>query len=392
MDKAQIVDIIKNNPELPYEEVRRQSVEAGLSREDFDGAWVEANPDQKGIGDHDRRVKEIQKETKRLGKETKTREEWKTYFKAKGYLDDECDLAYVLEDAKINYGPLPPKLTIFLLVLLGIGIAFVLGPIMGSGSSSSYRSYSHSRSRNGSSGVVYLASAPVLGYIFYLRRQFQKYSWRIMEADFKATLDPAPSRHFSDWKKAGAEFLGRSDAKITTFFETTYDNRLTHFGTYMYSEGSGKHRHTVECFLVVQETKTQFPHVLCRRPSADVALLRNSVQLEGIEFNKQYKVYADSPTDAFYMLNPRIMSALLDKGVLASIKSFETVGDLVVMIFGGLPLDTGVHFSEPVVRFKDYESIKGRLLAQLDVATNLNDVLSREIVDDGSKRSEAKIL
>ena len=96
-----VADIIKSHSDLSYDQAWDQACQAGVSLKDFDQAWVKIRGAQK-VGEHDRRVQEIVKEIRKLGEETKTREEWKAYFKAKGYLDDECDLGYVLNYSQID--------------------------------------------------------------------------------------------------------------------------------------------------------------------------------------------------------------------------------------------------------------------------------------------------
>lgn len=384
MDKGPIINIIKGHPELPYEEVRRQAMEAGLTRGDFDNAWAEVHPEEKGITDNDRHVREIGAEINTLGVETKTREEWKAYFKAKGFGDDECDLGYVLSGAKINYGPFSPKwmlLSVFLLsaVLLAIIVWWV------------YYSYGARMGEKTDGRIFTIPIMPIILYFASLSHQFQKYCWKVIEHDFGAKSEVDPGAMIRQWKTSGAEFLGISNATIEKLFKLQYDNRETYFGSYVYWVQSGKHRRKVEKFVIVQRTKRPYPHARCVRPAEDKSFLRKKVQLEGVDFNAKYNVYSEKPVDAFYVFNPRVMMALLDTEILKTVKMFETAGEWITVVFEQVGMSTGIRFGGPVIRYDDYHKVKHNLLRHLDLASDINDVLSREIVDDGSKRSEAKL-
>jgi hypothetical protein len=113
------------------------------------------------------------------------------------------------------------------------------------------------------------------------------------------------------------------------------------------------------------------------------------VKLEGVDFNQRFNVYSKAETDAFYVFNPRFMEALLQK---ENVLFMETFGDWLAV---GLKGDSQVpkfHTKEVPIRFAEYEACKLKMLEDLDTVNDLADVLSREIVDDGSKRSEAKIV
>jgi len=384
LEKNQIVDIIKSNPELPYEEVRRQSLEAGLSRVDFDGAWVEAHPEEKGVTENDRHVREIGDEINRVGVETKTREEWKTYFKAKGYGDDECDLGYILSGAKINYGPFSPKWMLFWALFASLLIFALIFWLL-------FWSHGVRFGERADIRTFIFSGAPIILYLSSLTSQFQKYCWKVIEHDFGAKGDVDPNGKFAQWKKGGAEFLGISSERVEKLFSLVYDQRETYFGSYVYWVQSGKHRRKVERFMIAQKTRQSFPHARCVRPMEDHSFLRKKIQLEGVDFNAQYHVYSEKPVDAFYVFNPRVMSALLDQDIVKTVKSFETAQDWIVIVFEQVGMSTGIRFGGPVIRFDDYQKVKRNLLRHLDLATDINDVLSREIVDDGTKRSDAKL-
>jgi len=81
---------------------------------------------------------------------------------------------------------------------------------------------------------------------------------------------------------------------------------------------------------------------------------------------------------------------MIEPEIVKCLKSFETVGDYILMAFSKLDLSTPTRFKKPYVRFADYKKIKQEMLKRLDFATDINDTLSREIVDDGKNRSVAK--
>jgi hypothetical protein len=384
MDNPKILDVIKANPELPYGEVRRQAMESGLSRVDFDMAWAEAYPEEKGLTEHDRKVREISDEVAHLGVDTKTHEAWKSYFKAKGCGDDECDLGLVLSGAKINYGPLKVKWMLFWSIGASILLFFGFQWLMGS---------NQSNPPSGMANLVVLifSSLPLLIYLGFLSKQFQKFCWKVIERDFGAKVEPDPGAWMSKWKASGAVFLGVPNATLENIYQLKYDSRETYFGTYSFWVRTGKSRTKVEKFVVVQRTRQVYPCANCVRPLQEGTHSRKKVQLEGVDFGAKFKVYSEKPVDAFYVFNPRVMSALLEPEILKTLNSFETAGDWVILIFNGVFIGTGIHLGGPVIRYEEYQKAKRILLQHLDLATDINDVLSRQIVDDGTKRSDAKI-
>jgi hypothetical protein len=66
------------------------------------------------------------------------------------------------------------------------------------------------------------------------------------------------------------------------------------------------------------------------------------------------------------------------------------VGDWLVMAFSPRTIAAKITFQEPVIRFADYQEFKKRLLVPLDLSADINDVLSRQIVDSGEGRTQAK--
>ena len=122
--KKQIIEVIKANQHLPYDEVKRQAEEAGLSPEQFEESWKTAKLDPSV--DNDARVDEIITEMKTAGKESKTHAQWKEYLKNKGYYDDEVDLAYVLTDTKIKFNPLSTWCFAIIAVILTAWISICL--------------------------------------------------------------------------------------------------------------------------------------------------------------------------------------------------------------------------------------------------------------------------
>jgi hypothetical protein len=104
MDQNQITEIIKANQALPYEEVKRKALESGLSDRQFEHAWRKAKINDSSL-DHDARIAQIVTEMETLGKKSKNAQQWKDYFKSKGYMDDEADIGYVLAGIKIKANP-----------------------------------------------------------------------------------------------------------------------------------------------------------------------------------------------------------------------------------------------------------------------------------------------
>jgi len=137
--------------------------------------------------------------------------------------------------------------------------------------------------------------------------------------------------------------------------------------------------------------KKSFPEVLCVRNGKDHRYKKKEVSLEAVDFNKNYYVYTDNPSDAFYVLNPRLMDSMLKKELLDYVIAIETFGDNLLVVFNNVDIIGGIKFGGPIIKFKEYIKRKREILKRLDLSTDLNDVISREIVDENSKRSVAKI-
>lgn len=375
MEIQQIIDVIIANQHMSYDDVKKQATEAGLSSVQLDQAWREAKLD--ASVDNDKRVADIIDEMRLAKKETKTIYEWKEYFKQKGYLDDEVDLAYVLADAKIEFSPFHPWI-LWIIVTLIIGI---IGYMI----YDNFNNLGEYFSQFGIQLVVVLASL-IVAYFSFIVSQFRKFTAKIIRLDFNAL----PAIELRKWRLMGSKLLSYPSAKITSLFEMEYDGRQTFCGEYQYTVGSGKNRHTYYYSFIAQKTHKELPLVHCFAPWMDRSFFDKEVQLEGKEFNDHYNIYAENPRDAFYVFNPRVMSAMLEKEIVKELKSFETVGNYILMSFTNLPLRTPLRFKAPLIRFVDYESLKSKMLHRLDLASDINDTLSRQIVDDGEKRSVAK--
>lgn len=373
MEINQITDIIKAHPNMPYAEAKSQAVEVGLSTKDFQNAWDQAK--KEGLSENDRHIQEMIKEMRSMGIGTKKILEWKAYFKKKGYLDDEVDLANVLVNAEIDYFPFSSWKTMVVIVLLIAVVIYFLNT-----------SYKGVLSGDSIEDLIQIGFLVVVGYLGYLAGQFRKYTGKVIRLDF----DAKPAKMLQSWKVNGSKLLNYPAAQIINLFEMEYDKRQTFYGEYQYTVGSGKHRRTYSYAFIAQKAHKKLPLVHCFSPSLDRSFFKKEVKLEGNELNKKYNIYAKNPTDAFYVLNPRVMNALLEGEVLKALKSFETVGDFIIMSFANLTLHTGIRFKGPIIRFKDYNGIKTKMLHHLDLASDLNDILSRLIVDSGEGRTVAK--
>ncbi len=369
----QITNIIKAHPNMPYTEVKSQAVDVGLSTKDFQEAWDQAK--KEGLSEGDRHVQEIIKEMRAMGIGSKKIKEWKVYFKGKGYLDDEVDLANVLVNAEIDYFPFSSWKTTAVIVLLVAVVIYFLAT-----------SYEGLLNGDSVGNLVQIGFVVTVGYFAYLAGQFRKYTNKVINLDFNAKSAGMQQA----WKVNGSKILNYPSARVTNLFQMKYDKRQTFYGEYQYTTGSGKHKTTHFYSFIAQKAHKEMPLVHCFKPGADRSFFKKEVRLEGNEFNKKYNIYAKNPTDAFYVFNPRVMSALLEKEVVKDLKSFETVGDFIVMSFTKLTLHTGVRFKGPIIRFKDYMSLKTKMLHRLDLASDLNDTLSRLIVDSGEARTVAK--
>lgn len=337
-----------------------------------------ANPKQ--INDsHDEKVLALMKEINHS--ETADKALQKLRAKEKGYLDDEFDLAYCLKDARINTGPLSPGISIVLLSILGIGLGTWLMRL------------------GAEAGVFLFGFIPTGAYIAWLFAQKSKYFYKVISLDFDARI---LERHelktlFSRLKnELGSIYLKTTKGGFNKGLKFIYDDRPTYFLNYSYSIGSGKNRTTYTHTLIIQEHKLNFPNAFCynKKTVIPIGFFKEDVRLEGNEFNKEYKVYvsdAGKKVDAFYVLNPRLMAKLLEPEVKKYLKVFESMSHM--LIIGTTQCSAGrigIRTSDPIITYDEYKSVKDEMLKLLDLATDITDVLMREMVDQGDQRSIAK--
>jgi hypothetical protein len=332
------------------------------------------------IGEHDQRVLELMEVVDTS--ETADKKTQKQQAKAKGYLDDEFDLAYCLKGVKFSKGPLPTWLTTTLLTLLGLGIIAIL-----------------ITKKPDAFQIGLLGFLPLGLYRFYLHAQRYKFVSNIFMMDFAAAQLNA-KECFAFFNKVKNElhsdYLKSTGGSFGNVMRLTYDNRPTYLLFHSYTVGSGKNSRHYTYTLVIQEHKRTFPNAFCfdKRMEIPNILFRDDVELEGVEFNKKYRVYTkdnDSHVDAFYVLNPRVMAKMLEPNEKEYLKLFETTENLVItgfahQDFGGVK----VRAEAPVIPFDEYRKVKETFLKYLDITTDLTDVLMREIVDKGENRNQAK--
>lgn len=373
MDKDQITKVLEANPDVSLEDAKKQALEAGATDKDFYEAW---NLTHRGY--FDQRILTLMNEISTS--ETADKTSQKKWFKEKGYLDDEFDLAYCLKGARINTGPFTVRVSIILLIILGIGISFWLSHI-------------------GASNIALIFGfPPLLLYIIWIAAQKEKYLYKILSLDFDAKVIEEPELNALHKKlrdEMGSIYLKTTHGSFMKGLRLLYDKRPTYFLDHSYSIGSGKHKTTIVHTLIIQEYEHNFPNAFCydvytRMPSIS---LKNEVQLEGVDFNKAYKVYVPDDkkkVDAFYVLNPRVMSGMLEPKVRNSLKIFETTGNTLIVGTHACVMAMTLNTKPPIISYAQYKNIKAGITARLDLATDIADVLTREIVDKGDQRSIAK--
>lgn len=382
MNKKQILEIIKENPYLSYSEVKKHADEAGVSSKMLDEVWNDLGKEKI---DHNKRVQEIKDEIGRLGKDAKTHKEWKKYFIGKGYLDDECDFGYALAIANIIYGPLHPKITIFLLIVIGISISVCLlfawaipewefEPFLIS---------------------VFAGILPIFVYYLYLYSKFKKFFYKVVKTDFDA--EEIDKQKFKNFKIVLNSSHDSSKSVFKNLLNLTYDDRETYFGDFFYSLAKGGDSVKYTYTVIIQKLKKSFPNVVCTRFGSDKYLInpfpivpeKEYRSLEG-GFNKKFAVWSKDPKDAFYVLNPRVMNKMVQEGVYNKMRIFEVYEDYLFIAFDEIKIIENF-FSNHVYQYNNYQETKNKLLKFLDITSDLNDILSRQIVDNGEKRSIAKI-
>ncbi len=337
---------------------------------------------------HDQRILGIQAEMVKMGKECKNLKEWKVHFNSKGYLDDETDLAYLFV-MNPEIGKEQERVRVYRWKALSVLAVMLVGATV--------LAYRIGGMGDGVRVLIFVGIfVGMVSTILNFSEIGQKLVTRLFELDFGAEYVEKSEPLLKDWKAQGCRLFEGNNVRHIPF-RMIYDNRETYLFDYGYEKSlMKKHPDMVYCTLVIQKTRHPFPAVGCWRigkdPVKEWANFRywdlKSVQLEGVDFHKEFNVYSESESDAFYLLNPRFMGALMGKKKVLFVATFG--GYLAVGIEGGFGMPK-FQLKGPPVLFSDYQGCKKWALECLDIATNLNDVLSREIVDDGSKRNDAKI-
>ena len=378
MKYEDILNILKSNPDISYDDAKKQASKAGISNNDFHKAWRKVNKDF-----HDKRIIEIINElNKRTGGLNKSAV--KAEFKSKKYFDDEIDLAFALQNAKLKTGPFSGSKTMLLILVVGIlilvGVKYLFGLTEGI-----------------VQAIVIIVVVAEIAYIAFIGAQKSKIFFKILASDFngKELTKNELGEFVKKLNNNGASYLKRSNGRFHTIFQTEYDKRPTSFGDFTYTIGSGKNRQSYTYLFIIQKTHKQFPPVQCYKNSLHHTsfIHGKDIDLESTEFNKLYKINSTvKESDAFYVLNPRVMSALIEKDKIDELVLFETIGDEIMLGFKKMgTAGSALRFKPPIIQYNEYKNIKDHLIRCLDIATDLNDVLCREIVDDGQARSVAKL-
>lgn len=373
MDKTQITKALEANPDISFEDAKKQASEAGVTDKDFYDAWDLTHKEY-----FDQRILALMNEID--NSETADKVGQKRRYKEKGYLDDEFDLAFCLKGARIETGPFSVRVSLILLIILGIGISIWL-------------------SRTGATNIALIFGFfPLLLYVIWLAAQKQKYLYKILSLDFDAKVIEGPELN-ALYKKLkdemGSIYLKTTHGRFTKGLRLIYDKRPTYFLDHIYSIGSGKHRTTIVHTLVIQEHEHNFPNTFCYDvyTKMPIGLFKSDVQLEGADFNREYKVYVPDnkkKSDAFYVLNPRVMSKMLEPEVRKTLKIFETTGNMLIVGTYACVMAMTIGTKPPIIPYAKYKNIKAEITSRLDLATDIADVLTREIVDKGDQRSIAK--
>ncbi len=330
---------------------------------------------------HEQKVQEVASEIKRQGVTSKTREEWKAYFKNRDFLDDEVDIGFVVANAKIHTGPLEPKLTLGLLSILALVLFIVWIAIM--------FQFSIDEDAFQIGILPFFIPATYWGYV---HQQRTKFFLRVLQFDFDAEEIKHANQLIPKWENLGSQLVRkRNKVRLSPFFKLKYDGRETYFGTYSYVVSSGKHEQTIHKSIYVQQMKKAFPDVHCLQDSSVFGFFKGQdIELESPRFNKRFVVRAGHPKEAFLVLNPRLMDAILRRDPNKFVNSFETVDDLLVIETDFHPIEPGGRLTGPILTFKEYKKAKKDIITSLDLITDFNDILHREIVDKGDQRSIAK--
>ncbi len=326
---------------------------------------------------HDERVKKISAVLKEYEKEAYSIDEWKQHFKSKGYTDDEIDLGYALTDAESIYNPSSSLLTTIVIFIFSLVLAY-LAYVRSGENIKSGEEYIQILS------TVLAFLTPNALYFKYLKGKLGKIYYSILKNDFQAQY--IQKKYFVNLESTLFQHM---NSKFHNLLACSYDKRNTFFGNFHYVIAKN-YEH--DFFVVIQELKKPFPNIHCFRKMKmlpiNIAHGLNKVTLEG-KFNEEFSVYTQNPTDAFYVLNPRIMDKLLQREVFQDIKIFEVIGNYLLVSFKEQKLYK-IRLKPPIVKFEDYIVGKKKVLEFMDIVSDLSDVISRQIIDDGSNRNVAK--
>ncbi|MCQ2400199.1 MAG: DUF3137 domain-containing protein, partial [Clostridia bacterium] len=104
-----------------------------------------------------------------------------------------------------------------------------------------------------------------------------------------------------------------------------------------------------------------------------VGVPKNHVRLENDEFNKTYKVYAENEQEAFYILTPHVVEALMNlkKAIRGHLMFIFAGGKLHVAVFNNRDAFEGKVFGN-----MDFDEEKKRILGDIKLITDFIDELS----------------
>jgi hypothetical protein len=364
MKKSEIADIIKEHPEISYEEGWRQALQAGLCRVDFEGAWAAAR-ESKAMDDPDRRIQEILKEMRKSGKKEWALADWKTVFAGKGIDDAECELAFALSRAQKALGPLSTvwmRRMATLLVILSIAFGLWLG----------------GKSEGGSvMGVAWTLFSLIayVGCFLALGAQFRESAHKLVLHELGVESLNSEEWH-SKWKGEGFEFLGNSNATLTHLVRIRHGGRTTYFGEYVHREGKGAYSGAISRFLVAQEVGKPLPGVHCIREwKIPTASFKSPLKTGNEAFERVFTSFSEDASGAVALLSRGAANCLVEKAARESVRSFEAIGDTSILLLAPIPLQTDIRFSGPMVRFSDYQRIKKGILDHLDLAAGIINTL-----------------
>lgn len=229
-----------------------------------------------------------------------------------------------------------------------------------------------------------LAFASIIIYLLYgLKRQQQIFS--IIALDFNGKIIEKPSENNHIAKISKNSYFLPNNTFFTHVIQTKYDEKTTIFGEYQWSEGAGDNKTTyLRSFIIQELVDKNFANTIII-PHAEISILSNfagqDIQLESEDFNKIFAVKSTGkPKSAFYTLNPRVMSQILDEYKNNQFCGLIIEKDYLFISYNSKTDTINTIFNQDNLTPSAYKTIKNTIITELNSCSKISDTLLKNSI------------